>query len=166
MASNADYVLPGHHEPIGAWSSVQLVNALDDLRFDKAAGFAAPETDTAIAALRIEIERREAGGQAEPERAERAESRALERWLPEEVHAMPMVRGQEAGAALIAAPEPQALREAQALQGKEGALELEGVEAGSRRATLSLVWDKAEAAPVLAPAQGVEAEQDQGLERD
>jgi len=86
------FVVPGHHEPIAAWSVERLQSAREDYAFDLDNGFL-PEDAVreVLAEIDGELGRRARGEEAAPNHS--AAGRALETWFGREEVTVPRLRG-------------------------------------------------------------------------
>ena len=106
------FVVPGHHEPISAWSVERLQSAREDYAFDLDNGFLPEDAVREVLAhVSDELERRERDA---PAPGHSADGRALETWLGKEEARVPALRAQgavqrpEEGRAADVAHGPQA----------------------------------------------------------
>lgn len=92
--SSAAFVVPGHHEPLAAWSTERLQSALEDFNYDLENGFL-PEgaAREVLAHVSDELERR---GRDAPVPGHSADGRALETWFGKEEARVPALRAQGA----------------------------------------------------------------------
>lgn len=155
MASSADYILPGHREPIGHWPEEQLMRAMEDLLFDKESGFLPPEVAEAVAQLGAELDARLSG---EPRAAKISFGlgRALDRWFGAEDVTMPALRGEEGLGFDGSEMDPQPDFAATPAQARSVDAQPDPAPAETRP-TLSLVWDQEpHAAATPEPDKGIE----------
>jgi hypothetical protein len=147
MSGSADYIPPGHREPIGEWSTARLESALDDYRLDLEFGYLPPSVAEAVDYLSAELARREQGGERQASAEPAGLGRALDRWFADEAAPLPTLRGETPGAA-------PAMADVDKVVAAEAA---RGVAAEPpTRPTLTLVW----------PAPEVEQARDHALEPD
>lgn len=145
--SSGQFIIPGHHDPIGGWPTVQLENARAELLADRVAGYLPPKADQAIAAIEDELMRRGLGDAQDPA-GPSGFGRALERWFSEDGPGLPSVRGMEPAtvpAELAAEPvrQPEAARGFDRAQAVE---ELEASQATQKESrALDLFWSRPEA---------------------
>lgn len=123
--SSAAFVVPGHHEPLAAWSTERLKSALEDFRYDLENGFLPEDAAREVLAhVSNELERRERDA---PAPGHSADGRALETWFGMEEARVPALRAQgvvqqpEAGRAANGAREvaPGAQASSQLAQGRD-----------------------------------------------
>lgn len=136
MSGSADYIPPGHREPIGEWSQARLESALDDYRLDQEFGYLPPAVAEVVDQLSVELARREQGGERLPSSEGAGIGRALERWFPDEMLSMPALRGEAVGASPALAQTDKLIA---AESARAPSLDQEA------RPTLSLVWPTPEA---------------------
>lgn len=92
--SSAAFVVPGHHEPLAAWSTERLKSALEDFRYDLENGFLPEDAAREVLAhVSDELERRERDA---PAPGHSAGGRALETWFGKEEARVPALRAQGA----------------------------------------------------------------------
>lgn len=86
------FVVPGHHEPISAWSVERLHSAREDYAFDRDNGFLPEEAVREVLEhIEDELKRRARGEQLAPNHSEAG--RALETWFGREEVTVPQLRG-------------------------------------------------------------------------
>lgn len=97
--SSPAFVVPGHHEPLSAWSTERLKSAIEDFSFDLAGGYLPEDAAREVLDhISRELERREQGtARDEPATGHFAGGRALETWFGKEEERVPALRGAPEG---------------------------------------------------------------------
>lgn len=92
MSHSAAFIIPGHHEPLGAWSEARLWSALEDFSWDMENGFLPEATAREIIGhVGEELARRTRGEEAATSADPRG--RALESLFEKDTAKLPAVRG-------------------------------------------------------------------------